>query len=64
MIELWLTRLALLWLDGSISLLAALVAVGPYALALTGAGLLGGRPRGRPGRSSRSTVTPSRFTLR
>ncbi|GEM_PF-6130066 len=62
--ELWLTRLALLWLDGSVLLLAALVAVGPYALALTGAGLMVGRPRWRQRRSSRSTVTAPRFTLR
>ncbi len=62
--EIWLTRIALLWLDGSILLLAALVSVGPYALALIGATLLINWPRKPQRRQSERALAPPRFTLR
>lgn len=64
--EIWLTRIALSWLDGSILLLAALLSVGPYALTLTGAGLLANWPQHKhrtTGTVSRAPQSP-RFTLR
>ena len=64
MLEIWITRLALLWLDGSILLLTALLSVGPYMLALAGAGLLAGRPRYRRQQAPGRTAPPQRFTLR
>ncbi|HNT73531.1 MAG TPA: hypothetical protein PKH77_00790 [Anaerolineae bacterium] len=64
--ETWITRIALLWLDGSVLLLVALVSGGPYALALAGALLLADWPRYK--RGGGATVSrasqPSRFTLR
>ncbi len=67
-IEELLTRFGLLWLDGTVVILAAALQAGPFLLAGGGlAGLLGvvtGRPQARPTKEQTQTQAPAGFTLR